>query len=349
MLARRGVHAPPPIRSASPRAARARRGALAGATASSGTTLVVEPASPATTCAAFLKLDVGGYDPLLGASYGEIAADSRSMHKSQGFGVARERGPRSSTSAARWRRARRRSDRSSTASTSTWRRFARRRRSSRRRSTRARERFDAARARRRRCPRWSRSTPRSTRCPTPWRAREAREVERPDRSPARACSSRRPPPTHASSPGGDVEVTATALNRSPAPVDAARAVAVRRAATRRGAGSAAAAPRQRRGRVRSSARCSVPADAAARPRPTGSDAPPDGAASMHVADARARRSARGARAPLAVDVRARGRGPALRGDARRSRTSGPIRCAGERYRPLEVTPAVVGASRHAAC
>lgn len=39
-----------------------------------------------------LKLDVGGYNPLLGLSYGEIAAESRSMHKSQGFGVARSRG-----------------------------------------------------------------------------------------------------------------------------------------------------------------------------------------------------------------------------------------------------------------
>lgn len=34
------------------------------------------------------KLDIGGFDPVLGASYGEIAADSRSMHKSQGFGAA---------------------------------------------------------------------------------------------------------------------------------------------------------------------------------------------------------------------------------------------------------------------
>src|SRR6185436_19475555 len=41
----------------------------------------------------FFKLDVGGYSPLLGASFGEIAADSRSMHKSQGFGIARARGP----------------------------------------------------------------------------------------------------------------------------------------------------------------------------------------------------------------------------------------------------------------
>ncbi len=40
-----------------------------------------------------VKLDVDGYNPLLGESYGEMAADSRSMHKSQGFGVARTRTP----------------------------------------------------------------------------------------------------------------------------------------------------------------------------------------------------------------------------------------------------------------
>ena len=39
------------------------------------------------------RLDVGGYDPWLGTSYGELAADSRSNHKSQGFGAARRRGP----------------------------------------------------------------------------------------------------------------------------------------------------------------------------------------------------------------------------------------------------------------
>ncbi len=39
------------------------------------------------------KLDVDTYDPLLGLSIGELAADSRSMHKSQGFGVARSRAP----------------------------------------------------------------------------------------------------------------------------------------------------------------------------------------------------------------------------------------------------------------
>jgi LmbE family N-acetylglucosaminyl deacetylase len=39
-----------------------------------------------------LKIDVGVYNPLLGKSYGEIAAESRSNHKSQGFGSARQRG-----------------------------------------------------------------------------------------------------------------------------------------------------------------------------------------------------------------------------------------------------------------
>lgn len=38
------------------------------------------------------RVDVGGYNPLLGKSYGEIAAESRSQHKSQGFGVSASRG-----------------------------------------------------------------------------------------------------------------------------------------------------------------------------------------------------------------------------------------------------------------
>ncbi len=46
-----------------------------------------------TTSADQLQLDVGIYNPLLGKSYGELAAESRSMHKSQGFGSARQRGP----------------------------------------------------------------------------------------------------------------------------------------------------------------------------------------------------------------------------------------------------------------
>ena len=39
-----------------------------------------------------LKIDVGGYNTILGKSYGEIAAESRSQHKSQGFGVPAQRG-----------------------------------------------------------------------------------------------------------------------------------------------------------------------------------------------------------------------------------------------------------------
>ncbi len=39
-----------------------------------------------------MKIDVGGFNPLTGKSYGEIAADSRSQHRSQGFGVAHSRG-----------------------------------------------------------------------------------------------------------------------------------------------------------------------------------------------------------------------------------------------------------------
>ena len=35
---------------------------------------------------------MGGYNPLLGKSYGEIAAQSRSQHKTQGFGVPSSRG-----------------------------------------------------------------------------------------------------------------------------------------------------------------------------------------------------------------------------------------------------------------
>ncbi|SFD53199.1 GlcNAc-PI de-N-acetylase [Chitinophaga sp. CF118] len=38
------------------------------------------------------KIDVGAYNYLLGKGYGEIAAESRSQHKSQGFGVSAARG-----------------------------------------------------------------------------------------------------------------------------------------------------------------------------------------------------------------------------------------------------------------
>lgn len=45
-----------------------------------------------TTAPDQLQLEVGGYNALLGKSYGEIAAESRSCHSSQAFGTARNRG-----------------------------------------------------------------------------------------------------------------------------------------------------------------------------------------------------------------------------------------------------------------
>lgn len=46
-----------------------------------------------TDTSGWVKLDVGSYDARLGQSYGEIAAASRTMHKSQGFGSAPDPGP----------------------------------------------------------------------------------------------------------------------------------------------------------------------------------------------------------------------------------------------------------------
>jgi len=45
-----------------------------------------------TTSDSQFKIDVGGYNPLLGKGYGEMAAESRSNHKTQGFGTANQRG-----------------------------------------------------------------------------------------------------------------------------------------------------------------------------------------------------------------------------------------------------------------
>src|SRR5207244_6844235 len=41
-----------------------------------------------------VQINVGEFDPDLGRSYNEIAAEGRSMHRSQGQGGAQERGPR---------------------------------------------------------------------------------------------------------------------------------------------------------------------------------------------------------------------------------------------------------------
>ncbi|ASU32196.1 PIG-L family deacetylase [Mucilaginibacter xinganensis] len=45
-----------------------------------------------TTSPDQFKIDVGVYNPSLGKGYGELAAESRSNHKTQGFGSARQRG-----------------------------------------------------------------------------------------------------------------------------------------------------------------------------------------------------------------------------------------------------------------
>lgn len=45
-----------------------------------------------TTSPDQLQIDVGVFNHLIGKSYGEIASESRSMHKSQGFGSAKQRG-----------------------------------------------------------------------------------------------------------------------------------------------------------------------------------------------------------------------------------------------------------------
>ncbi len=45
-----------------------------------------------TTSEDQLKIEVGGFNSLLGKSYGEVAADSRSQHRSQGFGAPHTRG-----------------------------------------------------------------------------------------------------------------------------------------------------------------------------------------------------------------------------------------------------------------
>jgi len=45
-----------------------------------------------TTAPDQFKIDVGVYNPVIGKGYGEIAAESRSNHKTQGFGSARQRG-----------------------------------------------------------------------------------------------------------------------------------------------------------------------------------------------------------------------------------------------------------------
>ena len=50
------------------------------------------PAGSTSASSEQLNIDVGVFNPLTGKGVGEIAAESRSMHKSQGFGSAKTRG-----------------------------------------------------------------------------------------------------------------------------------------------------------------------------------------------------------------------------------------------------------------
>ena len=82
-----------------PGAARARRRAVAGRR---GCCSTCRPGARSRRRRTRCALDVGGYDPRLGLGYGELAARSRSQHKSQGFGVAgRARRDRRALRAAR--------------------------------------------------------------------------------------------------------------------------------------------------------------------------------------------------------------------------------------------------------
>src|ERR1700712_2233896 len=45
-----------------------------------------------TTSEDQLKIDIGGYNPLIGKSYGELGGEARTMHKSQGEGRPKRRG-----------------------------------------------------------------------------------------------------------------------------------------------------------------------------------------------------------------------------------------------------------------
>ncbi|TAE56924.1 MAG: LmbE family protein, partial [Bacteroidetes bacterium] len=51
-----------------------------------------QPQGGAPALENLISVEIGGFDPLLGRSYGEIAAEARSMHRCQAFGVARVRG-----------------------------------------------------------------------------------------------------------------------------------------------------------------------------------------------------------------------------------------------------------------
>ena len=268
----RGVHARRRSR-ASPRAAaagrrRGRRGASSGTAARSAP-------SRAKICRRFAKLDVGGYNPLLGVSYGEMAARQPQHAQEPGLrrGAARGAGARVLPAAGGRADAARAS---STASTSRWARVP------------GGEKLRAllvAGARRVRSRRAARSVPTLVDAPARWRRcprRPGRRTSAPS-SPTliAACAGLFVEATahiFARRPGTAVEVTATAVDRSPVAVtldgirlawasDQGRAAAPAGRAAGRGQRAEAAGGRPRRdqpvlARSTAGARALSPADPA---------------------------------------------------------------------------------------
>jgi len=298
---------------------------------------------PSDDMSGFIKLDVGGYSPLLGMSFGEMAADSRSMHKSQGFGVARARGPNLEyfrlLAAAE-------PGRKPAAPTSlfagidmTWARFP---------GTakldglvaRAVKQFDIA-APAASLPALAAIGAAVDRvADAGWRAEKQRQLG----ALMLACAgvfAEATAPEFSVAPGSDIDVTATAINRSQAPVT------LEEIAFPWGAGATRAAPAGRplpvaKGQaaaepVTIKRTLRVPADAAPSV-PYWLDAPPDGDGVYHVADAAlVGRPESPSAAEVGLTFSVAGRRIAVSRSIAFKWTD-PV--AGERYRPLEITPVV---------
>jgi len=295
-------------------------------------------AKPGEDFSRYDKLEIGGYHPLLGASTGEIAADSRSMHKSQGFGVARSRGPTTEYfSTLAQAGAGPAAGKVLDGIDVSWRRFAG---------------TDALRAAVEKLGHDFRPEAPHLSIPAlldldrrldavpdeAWRARKQREV----RESIVACAGLFADATaadHRVAPGGEIEVTATVVDRSPAPVTLKEVRFPGAAGARVADGrslAASAAPGAVGVPVEIKRKVAIPADAAATTPYWLAGAPEMGL--YPVADPRDIGKPEDA-PPLAVDFlfEVAGRGLAISRPVAFKWTD-PV--AGERYRPLEIAPLV---------
>jgi LmbE family N-acetylglucosaminyl deacetylase len=304
---------------------------------------------PSDDMSGFIKLDVGGYSPLLGMSFGEMAADSRSMHKSQGFGIARARAPNfeyfKQLAAAMPKQP---SSSKQAAPTSlfagidmTWARFTKTKTAALDGLVaRAIKQFDIA-APAASLPALAAIGAAIDRIPDAgWRAEKQRQLG----GLMLACAgvfAEAIAPEFSVAPGGDIDVTATAINRSQA------AVTLEEIAFPWGGGATRAAPAGRplpvtKGQaaaelVTVKRTLRVPADASPSV-PYWLDAPPDSDGVYHVADAAlVGRPESPPAAEVGFTFAVAGRRIAV-SRAVAFKWTDPV--AGERYRPLEVTPVV---------